>query len=33
MICESEHFILHHDPEVPIRGFLILRAGKPLPPL
>ena len=24
VICESEHFVLHQDPEVPIRGFLII---------
>jgi diadenosine tetraphosphate (Ap4A) HIT family hydrolase len=28
MICESEHFILHQDPEVPIRGFLIIASKR-----
>jgi diadenosine tetraphosphate (Ap4A) HIT family hydrolase len=28
MICESEHFVLHQDPEVPVRGFLIIASKK-----
>lgn len=24
LICETEHFVLHQDPEVPVRGFLII---------
>ncbi len=28
VICESEHFILHQDPEVPVRGFLIIASKR-----
>jgi diadenosine tetraphosphate (Ap4A) HIT family hydrolase len=28
LICESEHFVVHPDPEVPIRGFLIIATKK-----
>ncbi len=28
LICESEHFVLHQDPEVPVRGFLIISSKK-----
>jgi diadenosine tetraphosphate (Ap4A) HIT family hydrolase len=28
LICESEHFVLHQDPEVPVRGFLIVASKR-----
>ncbi len=28
LICESEHFVVHQDPEVPVRGFLIIATKK-----
>jgi diadenosine tetraphosphate (Ap4A) HIT family hydrolase len=28
LIYESEHFVLHQDPEVPVRGFLIIASKR-----
>ncbi len=28
LICESEHFVVHQDPEVPVRGFLIIASKR-----
>src|SRR5512142_1241994 len=28
LICEREHFVVHQDPEVPVRGFLIIASKR-----